>query len=119
MKSKQTIEQAIESVTNSPSTIFHKDDVMRIISGIEVTNNATMSETQIENLASEISTRISNRITDIAELESVTVSVGGYGNGVDDANWSVDEDRIVDIVYQVLTNHFMSEAEPVSTENTL
>jgi len=118
MKSKQTIEQAIESVTNSPSTIFHKDDVMRIISGIEVPSNATMSETQIENLASEIANRISNRIQDITELESVTVSVGGYGNGIDDANWSVDEDRITDIALEVLTDHFIPETEPVTTENT-
>jgi hypothetical protein len=114
MKSNQTIEQAIETVTNSPSTIFHKDDVLRIISGIEVTKGATMTVEQIEDIASEIANRIDRRRDDICSIESVTVSAGNYGNGIDDANFNMDEDLVNEIALDVLTEH-ITPAEEVST----
>lgn len=111
MKSNQTIEQAIESVTNSPSTIFHKDDVLSIISGIVAT---TMTSEQIDKIASEIANRIDGDRDSICSLESVTVSIGGYGNGIDDSSFHMDFDLISDIVLQVLTDH-ITPAEEVST----
>lgn len=114
MKSNQSIEQAIQVVTNSPSTIFHKDDVLRIISGIEVTKGATMTREQIQDIASDIANRIDRDCQDIVELESATVSVGRYGNNIDDAEWSMDEDRVSEIVLEVLTE-YITPAEENST----
>ena len=114
MKSNQTIEQTIELVNNSPSTIFHKDDVLRIISGIEVTKGATMTLEQIEDIASAIANRIYQNSHLICELESVTVSVGGYGNGIDDSSIAMDEDTINDYAMEVL-QEFITPAEEVST----
>lgn len=116
MKSNLTIEQAIESVTNSPSTIFHKDDVLRILSGIVA---ATMSSEQIDKIASEIANRIDGDRDDICSLESVTVSVNGYGNGIDDSSFNIDFDRISDIVLQVLTEYITpaEETGPGSENN--
>lgn len=114
MKSNQSIEQAIQIVTNSPSTIFHKDDVLRIISGIEVTKGATMTREQIQDIASDIANRIDRDCQDIVELESATVSVGRYGNNIDDAEWSMDEDRVSEIVLEVLTE-YITPAEENST----
>ncbi len=114
MKSNQSIEQVIESVTNSPSSIFHKDDVLRIISGIEVTKGATMTSEQIEDIASAIANRLYRRSDEICELESVTVSVGNYGDGIDDSSINVDEDKISDIALEVLTE-YITPAEDDST----
>jgi len=114
MKSNQSIEQTIELVNNSPSTIFHKDDVLRIISGIEVTQGATMTLEQIEDIAYAIANRIYQNSDRICELESVTVSVGGYGNGVDDSSISMDEDIINEYAMEVLQD-FITPAEEVST----
>ena len=118
MKSNQSIEQVIEVVKNSPSTIFHKDDVLRIISGIEVTKGATMTQEQIEDIASAIANRIDRDRDSICSLESVTVSVGGYGDGIDDSSFNMDEDRISDIALQVLTEYITPvEEDSTSTEN--
>ncbi len=118
MKSNQSIEQVIEVVTNSPSTIFHKDDVLRIISGIEVTKGATMTQEQIEDIASAIANRIDRDRDSICSLESVTISVGSYGDGIDDSSFNVDEDRISDIALQVLTEYITPvEEDSTSTEN--
>jgi hypothetical protein len=114
MKSNQSIEQTIELVNNSPSTIFHKDDVLRIISGIEVTEDATMTLEQIEDIASAIANRIYQNSDRICELESVTVSVGGYGNGIDDSTINVCEDRIYEYAVEVLQD-CITPAEEVST----
>lgn len=118
MKSNQSIEQVIESVTNSPSSIFHKDDVLRIISGIEVTKGATMTSEQLEDIASAIANRLYQRSDDICELESVTVSVGGYGDGIDDSSITIDEDKIQDIALEVLTEHITpAEDDSTGSEN--
>jgi hypothetical protein len=105
MNSNQSINQAIELVTNSPSSVFLKDDVLRIISGIEVTEGATMTLDQIEDIASAIANRIYQNSDRICELESVTVTVGGYGNGVDDSSISMDEEIINEYVMEVLQDH--------------
>lgn len=114
MKSNQSIEQTIELVNNSPSTIFHKDDVLRILSGIEVTQGATMTLEQIEDIASAIANRIYQNSDRICELESVTVTVGGYGSGIDDHSITMDEDIINEYAMEVLQD-FIAPAEEVST----
>lgn len=117
MKSNQSIDQAIELVNNSPSTIFHKDDVLRIISGIEVSKGATMTAEQIEELAYDIAKRISRLGQDIVTIESVTVSAGSYGNGIDDMNAVLDEDAICDAAGEVLMDYFAPADEDSSQEN--
>jgi len=119
MKSNQSIEQAIQIVTNSPSTIFHKDDVLRIISGIEVTKNATMAAEQIEELAYDIAKRISRLSQDIVTIESVTVSAGRYGNNIDDMDAVLDEDVMCDAAGEVLMDYFAPVVEESSQENNL
>lgn len=118
MNSNQSINEAIQLVTNSPSTIFHKDDVLRIISGIEVTKGATMTLDQIEDIASAIANRIYQNSDRICELESVTVTVGGYGDGIDDSTISMDEDKICEYAMEVLQDHITpAEEDSTGSEN--
>ena len=118
MKSNLTIEQTLEQVKNSPSTIFHKDDVMRIISGIEVTKGHTMTEEQLEDLASDIASRIDQDRDNIVEIDSVTVSAGNYGNSIDDISISMDEDRIRDYAMDVLREYITpADEDSTGTEN--
>ncbi len=117
MKSNQSIEQTIELVTNSPSTIFHKDDVLRIISGIEVSKGATMTAEQIEDLAYDIARRINRICRDIVTIESVTVSAGSCGNGIEDIDVVLDEDAMCDAAGEVLMDFFPPAVENSSPEN--
>ena len=118
MKSNLSIEQTLEQVKNSPSTIFHKDDVMRIISGIEVTKGATMTLEQLEDIASDIVNGIDRESSHIIQIESITVTAGGYGNGIDDVDVAMDEDNMHDIVMGVLTTHITpADEDSTGTEN--
>ena len=114
MKSKQ---ETIKMINDSPSSIFTKEDLLRIISDLEAPKGVSMSLEQIEDIASEIARRISSS-DDICELDSVTVSVGGYGNGVDDASFTMDEDEISSIVQCVLEDYITpTDEDSAATEN--
>ncbi len=73
-----------------------------------------MTSEQIEDIASAIANRLYRRSDEICELESVTVSVGNYGDGIDDSSINVDEDKISDIALEVLTE-YITPAEDDST----
>lgn len=100
MKSNQTIEQVLETVNNSPSTIFHKEDVLRLLTSISMDKNTvgSLSLDQVDDIVDNIVKDMTRNTSDIATLESVTVSAGSYGNGVDDVDIMFDADRIADIV---------------------
>ena len=118
MKSNLSIEQTLEQVKNSPSSIFHKDDVMRIISGIEVTKGTTMTLDQLEDIASDIANGIDRESSHIIQIESITVTAGGYGNGIDDVDVAMDEDSMHDIIMGVLTTHITpADEDSTGTEN--
>ncbi len=109
------LSQAIQLIENSPSSIFTKEDVLEIINNLDADSNSAsfdkLSESQIATIANEVSSAIENSLNDWTELDSVTVSVGNYGNGVDDVNFTVDTDRIKDVVTEVLEEFFSKNEE--------
>ncbi len=109
------LSQAIQLIENSPSSIFTKEDVLKIINDLDVESNSTsfdkLSESQIATIASEISSAIENSLNDWTELESVTVSAGSYGTGIDDVNFTIDTSNIEDAVTEVLEEFFSNNEE--------
>lgn len=105
------LKEMINTVTMSPSSIFTKEDVIKLMTSIEVEVEPTepskpaLTQENLEDIASAIANRLYHNSGDFCELESVTVSVGSYGNGIDDASFSVDEDNIQEIVMKVLEDN--------------
>ena len=112
------LQQTLEQVKNSPSSLFSKDDVIRIVSGIEVTKGTSMTIEQIESIAEDIANRIDRNRDSIFEIESVTVSAGSYGNSIDDVSTAIDSDDIQDIVTEILQEYVTpAEDDSTGTEN--
>lgn len=107
------LSQTIELIQNSPSSIFTKQDVLDLVSKIQVSEIVEITQEQIEEIAEDIADRVNRNIDDIVSVESVTVSYGSYG-GVDDVCYDVDDNQIAEIVQSILVQKF-TPAEPVST----
>lgn len=108
------LSQTIELIQNSPSSIFTKQDVLDLVSKIQVSEVVEITQDQIEAIAEDVADRVNRNIDSIVSVESVTVSYGGYGNGIDDVSYDVDDNEIAEIVQSILVQKF-TPAEPVST----
>lgn len=120
MKSKQEV---IKSVNESVSSVFTKEDVVKLIESIKPDKGASITADVIDSIANDIAQRFERYSDDIVSIDSVTVSAGNYGNGVDSVDMSIDESRITDIVlnvfqdYDITADENTAAAENNSTDN--
>jgi len=122
----QTIQTAIASVQNAPSSIFTKEDVVRILQSIDTGTGRTLSKAQIKELISKVRDGIGDAAGDIDgndlinpndfdyefELNGNEIIVSGV-EGVD-----VDTDVIADALGDAVANciqEFFDELEEPDT----
>lgn len=116
MKSKQ---ETIKMVTDSVSSIFTKDDVLQLLNNLESNKRGSLSLEDAEEIADNVTKRMSDRLSHYVELTSVTVSYGGYGSGVDDQEYELDESNFRDAIIEAITDVVpcSEEDETNSTDN--
>lgn len=94
-----TKQQATEMVNNSVSSIFSKDDVLKLIQAIvEPVNKKAVNEAvcmALEDLQSRIDTAINNLDdSDIVDMDSIELSIG-HNNKIEVDRVSLDYDAII------------------------
>lgn len=116
MKATMTKQQAVENVTNSISSIFSKEDVIKLINSIEDTQSKDIFNI-LQDLRSKVCNKISNASSedivdfDSAELEmdyNRTVNLQSIDIRMDDLECDIDE----------LFQDVISEIMPENSENT-
>lgn len=108
------LSQTIELVQSSPSSLFSKQDVLDILSKVQVSETVEITQNHIEDVAAEVRDRICRSGSDLVTIESITVSSGRYGSAIDDVDVTLADDEIEDIVKEVLVEMF-APAEEVSS----
>jgi len=106
MKSKQ---ETIKLVTESLSSIFSKDDVLKMLSELPESNSSVITQETINNIADQVSNDIDSMKNNIIELDSVNVTAGSYGSSIDDYEFSLNESRISEIVIDAISQHLEVE----------
>lgn len=108
------LSQVIQKIDDSSSSIFTKEDVLKIINLIEAEADSKsckssctkLSEDEIADIASRIAERIENDINDWTELDSITVSAGSYGGGIDDSSFTIDTSSLTSAVEDAIAEYF-------------
>lgn len=114
MKSKQ---ETIKMVTESVSSIFSKDDVLTLLNNLEADKGGSLSLETAEELADNITSKISRNLTHFIELSSVTVSYNSYGSGLDDQDYNLDESSFRDTVMEAITDVVACSDDNAAEEN--
>lgn len=117
------LQQTIQTIKDSPSSIFTKDDVLRIMNSLEVEAGATVSpdkinrpidlELKIESISKEICRAVEDQLDQLVSISSITVSAGNYGNGIDSLEVEIEDYQLSRIVTDVLIDELIPEEEPI------
>ena len=91
-------QEAITKVNECISSVFTKDDVIRLIEQIEEGNNVALTETQIDEISANIKRELINMNTeDIVDFDSVEFDIE-YGNRIQLHNIDVNYSNIEEAV---------------------
>jgi RNA binding exosome subunit len=107
------LQQTIQTIKDSPSSIFTKDDVLKIMNSLEVEAGATVSPDKIESISKEICRAVEDRLDELVSISSITVSAGNYGNGIDSLEVEIEDFQLSRIVTDVLIDELIPEEEPI------
>lgn len=127
----QTIQDAVASVQNAPSSIFTKDDVLNLLNRIEIPKEAVinpLTQFQIEHLINTITEAITenaeNVSSDCIDKDSAEFSLN-YNNCIELDNVEFDNSNIVDaitdgiddVITKWFENAFPESDEQVSVDS--
>lgn len=109
------LSQVILKIEDSASSLFTKEDVLKIVNLIDEesddsssckTSCTRLSEDEISDIAARIAERIENDINDWTELDNITISAGSYGGGIDDSSFTVDTSSLASAVEDAIADYF-------------
>jgi len=107
------LQQTIQTIKDSPSSIFTKDDVLKIMSSLKVEPGATISPEKIDSIAKEVCRAVEDQLDQLVSISSITVSAGNYGNGIDSLDVEIEDYQLSRIVTDVLIDELVPEEEPI------
>lgn len=109
------LSQVILKIEDSASSLFTKEDVLKIVNLIDEesddsssckTSCTRLSEDEISDIAARIAERIENDINDWTELDNITISAGSYGGGIDDSSFTVDTSSLASAIEDAIAEYF-------------
>ena len=91
-------QEAITKVNESISSVFTKDDVIRLIEQIEESTNVALTETQIDEISENIKRELKRMNSDeIVDFDSVEFDIE-YGNRIQLQNIDINYINIEEVV---------------------
>jgi len=103
LASKRTVNQTIELVNNSPASLFSKDDVVKLLTALEVTAAVPTSE-MIDKLMDLVEDNLRN-VDSEDMVDKSTAEFSLDGNKIELDSVEVDSSYIVDEVQSAI-NHW-------------
>ena len=107
MNNKITIEEAIKQISEGFSSIYSKDDVLHLLSVIEVNDDIEFDESEIRDLSADIANEINDAGNSI--IDDYELSMSYREVELDRVDLNVKE--IKDIVEEALTHYLSTRKE--------
>lgn len=89
---KITIEQATKQISEGFSSIYSKDDVLHLLSVLEISGSFEITDDMVQELSREIADNIENEGTDI--VDDYALSMSHHEVELDTIDLNVDKIRI-------------------------
>jgi len=107
MNNKITIEEAIKQISEGFSSIYSKDDVLHLLSVIEVNDDIEFDESEIRDLSADIANELGDNGTRI--VDDYELSMNGREVELDSIDFNTSDIR--DIVEDTLKHYLSTRKE--------
>ena len=106
-ENKITIEEAIKQISEGFSSIYSKDDVLHLLSVIEVNDDIEFDESEIRDLSADIANELGDNGTRI--VDDYELSMNGREVELDSIDFNTSDIR--DIVEDTLKHYLSTRKE--------
>jgi hypothetical protein len=107
-------ELVLQSVENSVSSIFTKEDVIKLINSVEAGSSRKITVDDIERAIDQTISWIENNERDVVDLDSAEFEIS-YNNQLECTNVPIN----VDTIREALENNFMDFGEAEEEEDVV
>jgi hypothetical protein len=102
-KTLERLSELLNEVKNSKSSVFAKDDVLKIISEVRESFKLEEPSVDLESFIDDVAENIADNITE-SDLDDVDMSMQGCEVFID--NLKLDESRVRELVEEIVTGYF-------------